>query len=116
MSREQHADEFVQRYSPFLYNEQEVQMEPISTAQVFFAFTKAHATSPGPDMWSLKDLRYMTWTAAGHLGTLYNIVEKGGEWPDQMCLSKASFLSKTSEDSVDIFDFRILTVTSVLYR
>ena len=101
-TRWQHAEAFATSYEPFLFKAPAFTISPISTAQAFRAFTRARATAPGPDMWSIKELRLISWKAAGYLADLYGMIERGCPWPEQCCMAKASFMAKTIQDSTNI--------------
>eukprot|EP00969_Alexandrium_andersonii_P232807 10278798-Alexandrium_andersonii.AAC.1 len=58
----------------------------------------------------------MPLSAAAPLATMYNQIEEGGSWPSQVRLARAVFLGKGRVETCSSLDYRILSITSHIYR
>eukprot|EP00969_Alexandrium_andersonii_P253395 11199513-Alexandrium_andersonii.AAC.1 len=55
--------------------------------QVMQTFRSSGRSAPGPDAWRIEDLRHMTISAARRLAALYDMVEMGFPWPQQLSIA-----------------------------
>ena len=61
----------------------------------------------------------MKWTSDkgfGWLASFYDLIEQTGEWPTQQTITRAIFLNRNPHDAENPMAYRIIKVTSALYR
>ena len=115
-SKWEHAQQFFDRYEPFIHRSSTWHVDSISTEDVLWAFTKCANSAPGPDQWTQAELRFISKRMAQAMARLYNAIEAGLPWPDQVKLARSVFLAKTELPSLSVMDYRILTICSFVYR
>ena len=54
--------------------------------------------------------------AFDHLADLFNIIEKGAKWPQQMGKARAAFMVKDEEDPLNPLAYRVLLMLPSAYR
>ncbi len=87
------------------------------TVEEFKAQCQADLKSaPGLDGWSAEDLELLSDQAYKALVDMLNCIEKGARWPQAMTATRAVFLSKDSLDTQNPLAYRILKITSGVYR
>ncbi len=73
-------------------------------------------SAPGLDGWSAADLELLSDEAYQMIADLLNAIENGAEWPAAMLATRAVFLSKDENDTHNPLAYRILKITSGIYR
>ena len=68
------------------------------------------------DQWDLADLKLVSPMACARLADLFNMIEKGASWPDQLSAARAAFLAKEEDSDLDPMDYRVLLMLASTYR
>ena len=110
------AWEFMAKHSDAMHTAPPFELPPLTPAELKAAFAAVKASAPGPDQWTDQALAQMSDLAAAWLCRLFHAVEAGDEWPQQVEVARSVFLAKCAVDSVSPFDYRVLTIASVVYR
>ena len=117
-SRWQHAFGFATKYRDLLdhLKREPFPLPPLDHRRVADEFRKLPMSAPGPDSFHVSDLKCMTDLAAMHLTRMYMAIEAGAKWPDQLKWARVVFLGKGTGASVEAYEFRLLSICSLLYR
>ena len=68
------------------------------------------------DGWSLEELALLSRGVCCHIADILNLVENGTPWPQSAPHARAVFLQKDGKIVGQVTSYRILTITSPLYR
>ena len=111
------ADDFMKKYEPHI--EHSKQQWEIGDLQFEDFKQICHAGSDsaaGLDGWAARDLTLLSDNAIQLLVDFLNAIEKGAPWPEHMLQTRAVFLSKDPDNTANPLAYRILKITSGLYR
>ena len=73
-------------------------------------------SSGGLDAWTKKELQWVSDEAFKLLTEWMKTIERTRRWPSDQCKARAVFLSKNEDERADPMAYRILKITSTLYR
>ena len=68
------------------------------------------------DGWSPEELALLSKSVCSHIADILNLVEDGAPWPQSPPHARAVFLQKDGTEVGQVTSYRILTITSPLYR
>eukprot|EP00973_Karenia_brevis_P035363 4875110-Karenia_brevis.AAC.1 len=77
---------------------------------------EAEPSDPGMDHWTYTDMLLVDETALDQLANLLSLIEAGKPWPTNALPARSCLRSKNPESPYDAMEYRLLLVTSVLYR
>ena len=107
---------FCEKYKDQLHHAEQFSVPPLSGAVLMHQARHSHAFAGGLDNLHPRELRILpalSWHWAAEMLTL---IEKGEPWPLPALDARATFLLKPDGDSGVLTDYRILLLTSTLYR
>ena len=111
-----HAGAFMARYAHLVQPVQEFPLPRITPKEVVNVFARARQSAQGPDAWCVQDLAHMTLLSATRLIQFFDMLEEGADWPPDLVLARAIFLFKGEGDPLEAKNYRLLTITSHIYR
>eukprot|EP00969_Alexandrium_andersonii_P019456 849137-Alexandrium_andersonii.AAC.1 len=110
------ARQFIRDYRPFIFAAQEHAVEPLTLEKVKASFVEAPDTAPGFDGWCAQDFRHAPDCVFRWLVAFFTQIEAGMTWPSAMTHARAIMLPKTERLQVDPLAFRLLSISSFIYR
>ena len=73
-------------------------------------------SAPGVDGWTYCDLALLPDSALEVLAQFFGALENGAPWPSAMVRVRAVLLPKDPDDPADPMAYRVLKITSAIYR
>ena len=113
---QQLVDNFFLKYHTHIYQAPPTTVPDITWEEIKFACTHGNSSAPGMDGWTKLDLSWLSDKAFQWLATCFKSIETTHKWPTSMTKARAVFLSKDAEDMGNPMAYRILKITSTLYR
>ncbi len=93
-----------------------MQIEDLKWEDLKEACTKGLDSTGGIDVWLKKEMALLSDNAYKRLAQWMQSIEDGAEWPCDQRRTRAVFLCKGSTDAGNAMSYRIIKVTSALYR
>ena len=111
------AAQVMSKYQKYIVKLPEFQIAKID-AEEFKTFCRnSESSAAGLDGWSARDIAILSDHALDWLIRLLDQVEEGKmQWPEHMLVTRAVFLSKDPDDTDNPMKYRILKITSAIYR
>eukprot|EP00969_Alexandrium_andersonii_P299428 13238019-Alexandrium_andersonii.AAC.1 len=81
------AAAFLDKYQGHIWRDEEFQVGPLTTQQVWQTFRAASPSSAGADGWLPMELKYMPRVAARYLCWMLRLIEDGAPWPAAILLT-----------------------------
>eukprot|EP00969_Alexandrium_andersonii_P119308 5274647-Alexandrium_andersonii.AAC.1 len=91
-------------------------LEPITPSQIVKVMRDSPLSAKGPDMWAMEDLKHITHEAAAYLAMMFQAIERGCGWPEQLLIGRALYLGKGQNDTGCPCNYRVLSILSHVYR
>ena len=113
---QQLIDNFFIKYQQHIHQAPPTNIQPLTWHDVKVACNQGNSSAPGMDAWTKHDLSWLSDLGYQWLTKCYNTIEATHQWPSAMAHARAVFLSKDTEDMGNPMAYRILKITSVLYR
>ena len=110
------VDTFFQKYEHHIHRAPATTVPDITWEEVKYACTHGSNSAPGMDGWTKLDLSWLSNTAYQWLARCLNSIEATQQWPTSITKARAVFLSKDEQDMGNPMAYRILKITSALYR
>ena len=110
-----YARHFIEKYQAYFDKQPTINLPPITGRQLSQAATHSSAFVGGLDSLHPKEMLFVSSTLWEWVAIILNMVEKGAPWPTPALLAKAAFLRKLGTTGKSMNDYRILTLTSVIY-
>ena len=107
---------FQNSYQHFIYKAPEWQLQDLTVEDFQEVCNANKKSAPGLDGWASCDLALVSPLAISLLVQFLNSIENGAPWPKQMLETRAVFLCKNPSDTANPLNYRILKITSGLYR
>ena len=73
-------------------------------------------SASGLDQWAPGDMKLHSQTAFETFAELLNMIEEGAEWPEQLKVAGAAFLSEDPKERLDPLEYRVLLMLPAVYR
>ena len=89
---------------------------PVDPEILHHNLTHGKATAAGLDGWGDDDLTLVSKAATTWLARMFDTIEAGAPWPEQMLHTKATYLAKDINNMDDALKYRVLLITPILYR
>ena len=99
-----------------IYSDKEYQIPDLTAEDLKEICAVGLDSAAGLDGWSARDLALLSHQAYQLLADLLNCIECGAPWPEAMLETRAVFLSKDFNKTTDPLAYRILNITSGIYR
>ena len=113
---QQLIDNFFNKYQQHIHQATPTSIQTLTWQDVKAACNQGNSSAPGMDAWTKHDLSWLSDLGYQWLTKCYNTIEATHQWPSAMAHARAVFLSKDTEDMGNPMAYRILKITSVLYR
>ena len=110
------ANAFVLKYKKYIFTSDEFKVGKITLQDLIETCRVNTCSAPGIDGWHPKDLALLSDNALQLIADLMNMIEDGAEWPDSTKIARAVFLPKDPDDIQNPLAYRILKITSGIYR
>ena len=110
------VDRFFEKYDAHIYKAPASEIEPITWQDLKYACTHGAYTVGGVDGWTKEDLAWISDLGNQCLARFYSQLETTQHWPTSTTTARAVFLSKDTSDAASPMAYRILKITSALYR
>ena len=110
------AKAFVHKNSKHIYKAHEFKIQDLRVDDFMHQCKQDIDTAPGLDGWAAKDLELLSKQAFRLIVDLLNHIEQGGTWPKAMLATRVVFLCKDAKDASNPLAYRILKITSGIYR
>ena len=110
------TDRFCEKYSDYMVRAPEFQVEPICPQKLKACLMANSGSAGGLDGWAAADFTLFSDLAVERLAQFLNCIEEGASWPRAMVETRAVFLSKDADDIGNPLAYRILKITSAVYR
>ncbi len=107
---------FCATYYKHIFHAQEHQIHDIQAQDLKNQCKYDIQSAPGLDGWAAADLELLSDKAYQLLADMLNTIEMGAPWPKAMLATRAVFLAKDENDTQNPLAYRILKITSGLYR
>ncbi len=107
---------FMGKYDKYIFRAPEFKIKKIDAAGLRQACSKGLEAGGGLDTWTTKEVGLLSDLALQLLADMFNKIEEGATWPACMQDTRAVFLNKDPEDVGNPMAYRILKITSTLYR
>lgn len=91
-------------------------LHDITGCQLEEIFSWKTDTAAGLDGWSGRDLSLLSGKACYWVAKMLNRIEKGAKWPETATIARAVFLAKQVDSSWEPTDYRMIKITSAIYR
>ena len=110
------VDKFFTKYQHHIHTAPAQAIQAIAWQDIKHAITHGASTAGGLDAWTKQDLRWVSDLGLQWLAKCYHSIEQHQHWPSSMTKARAAFLNKDPDDAGNPMAYRILKITSVLYR
>ena len=110
------AAAFMKKYHKYIFQSEEFKVEKITVEDLIQTCRVNTNSAAGLDGWKPKDLALLSNEGLQVIADLLNEIEKGAPWPDSTMLARAVFLPKDPNDTQNPLAYRVLKITSSVYR
>ena len=110
------AKQFIGKYRSHIVMADEFQLSDITVEQFKAQCQRDVQSAPGLDGWSADDLELLSDHAYKLMVDMLNSIERGNMWPKAMQATRAVFLAKDASNTKNPLAYRILKITSGVYR
>ena len=110
------TNDFMINYEEFIHRGKPLEVGVIEFEAFKQLCLKGGDSAPGLDGWSNKDLALLSDQAIKLIVNLLNAIELGAPWPKAMQEARAVFLSKEPTCTTNPLNYRVLKITSTIYR
>ena len=107
---------FLSKYKDFIFKGDEFKIDGFCWRQLKECCEKASKSAGGLDNWTKSELKWTSDLGFQWLERFYRKVEETGKWPETATMTRAIFLCKDPDDKANPMSYRIIKVTSALYR
>ena len=107
---------FMKKYDKYIFKAKEFKVEKLKWEDVKTACTSNIETAGGLDAWTKRDLAWISDKGFQWLTRWFTKIEKTKKWPEAQTKARAVFLCKDPKDAGNPMAYRILKITSSLYR
>ena len=107
---------FTRKYDKHIYKGDEQNIAPFCWQDLKRECTSQTDTAGGLDGWTKNDLYWTSDLGFRWLAQWYQALERTQAWPEAITKARAVFLSKDPDDLGNPMAYRILKITSMLYR
>ena len=108
--------DFGHKYADYIYNAAEYPIQAIKWQDLKKECSKNTTSAGGMDGWTKADLAWASDYAFQWLAAWYTSIEASRKWPTELTKARTVFLAKDSNDTGNPMAYRILKITSTLYR
>ena len=109
------AKDYMREYDRYIYKAPEATMEDMTGDDLQTSLAHAKETAAGMDQFAPGDFKLLPMVALDHLADLFNIIEKGGRWPQQMEKARAAFMAKDEDDPLNPLAYPVLLMLPSAY-
>ena len=113
---EEKAEKYVKKYDEHLFKAKTATMEKLTGKDLKQTAMDTGDSAAGLDQWAPGDMKMISDAALDALAEMLNMVEEGAEWPEQLRVARAAFLSKNPEERLDPLEHRVLLMLPSTYR
>ena len=110
------ANDFMNKYHDYIHHAKPWEIGDLEFNDFKNICLAGSSSAVGLDGWAAKDLALLSDKAIQALVDFLNEIEKGAPWPEHMLQTRAVFLSKDPDQTANPLAYRILKITSGLYR
>ena len=110
------VEHFFNKYAKYILKAAPFEVPDLDGERVYQAFSKIAKSAGAMDGWSLEELALLSRGVCCHIAEILNLVENGAPWPQSAPHARAVFLQKDGTMVGQVTSYRILTITSPLYR
>ena len=112
----QAAKNFCNKYNKYIHKASQFKVADLTVDDFINQCHHDTESAAGLDGWAARDLDLLSRHAIQLLVDMLNHIELGGHWPKAMLATRAVFLSKDAGDTSNPLAYRILKITSGIYR
>ena len=110
------TNEFIAKYSKYIYKQEEEQTQPLEWRDVKFACSNTNSAG-GLDVWTKKEPHMLSDEGFKWITQWLQLIEDTtNEWPKDQRQARAVFLCKDSNKAQDPMSYRIIKINSTFYR
>ncbi len=110
------AEAFMNKYDEYIVKAREFKVAKLDVHSFKAACLCSHGSAGGLDGWNALDMTLFSDKAFQVLVDLLNCIEEDAPWPKAMGDVRAVFLSEDANDTANPLVYRILKITSAIYR
>ena len=110
------ANNFMRNYGDKAHKGAPFQVRDIDWKELADTCRTGQDSAPGLDGWHASDLKFLSDQCFVYLAIMYNNIENGAPWPNDMHITRGVFLSKDPNKTEDPNMYRCLKITSIFFR